>query len=465
MDEEKMKQELRIDRTIDLNQFVHIVIGTTSAKFSNPSTGICFDTRIIRPGDLFFAIQSERDGHEYAAQALEKGAAACVVSRDLGLKNQILVSDTLHALWNYSAWVRSQWGKSIVALSGSNGKTSTKEMMATLLGERTHKTPGTWNNFLGVPLTLLMLQSKHDYAVVEMGINHFGELEQLCKFTKPNIAVLTNVGPAHLMEFKDLDGVAKAKGEIFKLLQGSDIAVLNIDDPRIENMKSSIRAKTMTVSQKQTANIQLLSKKKQGSGYELELLYGKTKITVELPIRGEHNISNYLCSLGVASALGISPDKIQKRTKLIQQVQMRMQEIPLPKNRRIVNDCYNANLGSFNAALQTISEEQPERFLVLMGDILEMGDQAVQVHRDLGKLMAQYKVHHLFVAGEHANDAIEGALENGLSEEQITKIDKKDEAVQKILPYFNPGDILLVKGSRGMKLEEIISELEHDLKG
>jgi UDP-N-acetylmuramoyl-tripeptide--D-alanyl-D-alanine ligase len=459
-----MNQELRIDRIFDLNEFSKTVNGVSSEKFLQNATGICCDTRVLRKGDLFFAIQSSRDGHKYASQAIEKGASACVVSSDLGLKNQIIVSDTLQSLWTYAGWVRDKWGKSIVALSGSNGKTSTKEMMAILLGDRAHKTPGTWNNFLGVPLTLLMLQNKHDYAVIEMGINHFGELLQLCKFTKPNIAVLTNVGPAHLMEFNDLDGVAKAKGEIFSQLHGSDIAVLNIDDPRIENMKSSIHVKTMTVSQKQSANIQLISKKKINSGYELDLLYGKVKISVELPLRGEHNVSNFLCSLGVASALGVSPEKIQTRTKLIQQVQMRMQEIVLSQNRKIVNDCYNANLGSFQAALQTVSEDNSKRLLVLTGDILEMGTQAVQVHRELGKLMGQFKVNHLFVTGEYAKEVVEGSLKNGLFKDQVTLIEKNEGASQKILPYFHPGDILLVKGSRGMKLEEIIFALESLLK-
>lgn len=465
MDDESMNQELRIDRCVDLNQFVEIVRATKIQNFSSKASGICLDTRSLKAGDLFFAIKSIRDGHEFVEQALQKGALACVVSRDMGLKNQILVSDTLHALWTYAGWVRHQWGKSVVALSGSNGKTSTKEMMATLLGAKTHKTPGTWNNFLGVPLTLLMLQSEHDYAIVEMGINHFGELLQLCKFTKPNIAVLTNVGPAHLMEFQNLEGVAKAKGEIFTQLQPMDIAVLNIDDPLIQNMKSSIRAKVLTVSQKVNANIQLLSKKKTNAGYELDLMYGKTRITTELPLKGEHNISNYLCSLGVASALGVAIEKIQSRSKAISRVEMRMQEILLSQNRKIVNDCYNANLGSFQAALQTVQEEKPKRLLVLMGDILEMGSQAVQVHRDLGKLMGTHKIDHLFVTGEYANESILGALSNGLSNDQITHIHKKEEASQKILPYFKAGDILLVKGSRGMRLEEVISMIEYDLKG
>jgi len=460
-----MNQELRIDRSIDLNEFVQVLRVNVSEKFQQKASGVCLDTRILKPGDLFFAMQSSRDGHDFVKLAMEKGALACVVSKDMGLKNQILVSDTLQALWIYAGWVRAQWSKSVVALSGSNGKTSTKEIMATLLGEKTHKTPGTWNNFLGVPLTLLMLQSKHDYAVVEMGINHFGELLQLCKFTKPNVAVLTNIGPAHLMEFQDLEGVARAKGEIFSQLQSSDIAVLNIDDPRIENMKPSIRAKVLTVSQKTSANIQLLSKKKSDTGYELDLMYGRTQLKVDLPLKGEHSVSNYLCSLGVASALGISVEKIQSRTKLIKQVKMRMQEIPLTQNRKIINDCYNANLGSFQAALQTVKEENPKRLLVLMGDILEMGNQAVQVHRDLGKLMANHKVDHLFVTGEFAHESIQGAMANGLTKEQITLIDKKEEASQKILPYFQSGDILLVKGSRGMRLEEIIAKLEQDLKG
>lgn len=460
-----MNQDLRINRNIDLNEFVTAVQGETKAVFQETATGVCVDTRVLVPGDIFFALRSSRDGHEYVATAVEKGAAVCVVSKDMGIPNQIIVPDTLYALWAFASHVRKQWGKSVIALSGSNGKTSTKEMMATLLGEKTLKTPGTWNNYLGVPLTLLLLEPHHDYAVVEMGINHFGELTQLCQVANPNIAVLTNIGPAHLMEFKDLDGVARAKGEIFGQLKGSDIAVLNVDDPRIEAMRGTIKVKSMTVSQKQSANIQLISKTRLDRGYDLKIMYGKTEIKTKLPVSGDHMVSNYLCSLGVASALGISPEKVIKRTSLIQQVHMRMEEIDLPESRKIINDCYNANLGSFRAAVQTVLETKPKRFLVLMGDILEMGDQAQEVHRDLGRLMAESKVNHLFVYGDHANDAIEGALGKGMSKDDITYLEKKADAAQKILPYFHSQDILLVKGSRGMRLEEIISDLEKSLKG
>lgn len=459
-----MNKELRVDRTLDVNEFV-AVVGGKAGGFSKPATGICLDTRVLKLGDLFFAIQSSRDGHEFVQAAVDKGAVACVVSRDLGLKNQILVKDTQQALWDYAGWIRNQWGKSVVALSGSNGKTSTKEMIAILLGDQTLKTPGTWNNFLGVPLTLFLLQHAHDYAVIEMGINHFGELTQLCKFTKPNVAALTNIGPAHLMEFKNLEGVAKAKGEIFAQLQSTDIAVLNMDDPYIEKMRPSIRAKTMTISQKESANIQLMDKIKKDKGYDLTIRYGKTEIKTYLPLNGQHNVSNYLCALAVASALGISSDKIIKRTAKIQQVHMRMEETKLADNRTIINDCYNANLGSFRAALQTVNESNPKRLLVLMGDILEMGAQAVDVHKDLGRLMAESNLTHLFVMGEYAHDAKNGAMERGMSANQITVIENKSQAHEKILPYFNAGDILLVKGSRGMKLEEVIASLEQHLKG
>ena len=460
-----MKLELRVDCSIDLNEMISIVRGNSKEPFMKNASGVCLDTRAIKPGDLFFAIQGVQDGHNYVEKAMQMGAAACVVSRDMGVKNQIMVSDTLQALWAYAGWYRSQWKKPIIALSGSNGKTSTKEMMAKLLGDKTMKTPGNWNNFLGVPLTLLMLRPEHAFGVVEMGINHFGELLQLCKFTKPDIAVLTNVGPAHLQELHDLDGVAKAKGEIFSQLQPDNIAVLNIDDSRIEKMKSNIRAQVITVSQSKSANVQLLSKTKKIKGYDLQLKYGDKTISTELPVNGEHNISNYLCCLGVAYALKISADQIVERTAMIQQIHMRMEEIDLPNNRKIINDCYNANPGSFQAGLQTVSETKPKRFLVLMGDMLELGKNAESIHRDMGKLMFKFGVNHLFAFGPLSKEGVAGAVEGGLSKDQVTWIEKKEDAVQKILPYFNAGDILLVKGSRGMKLEEIVHKLERQLKG
>lgn len=458
-----MKQDLRINCEIDLQKFISVVGGHTKFTFNKKATGLCIDTRVIQPGDLFIAVQGARDGHEFVDLALEMGASACVVSRDLNCKDQILVSDTLHAMWAYAGWHRLQWGKKIVALSGSNGKTTTKEMIVTLLGDKAFKTPGNWNNFLGVPLTLLMLEKKHEYGVVEMGINHFGELLQLCKFTKPNIASLTNVGPAHLQELHDLDGVAKAKGEIFSQLQQGDIAVLNVDDVRIEKMRGQIRANILTVSQKKSADVELVSKTKKKIGYDLTFMYGSEKISVELPVDGEHNISNYLCAVGIAKAFGILAGQVQKNSANIRQIHMRMEEIFLPLNRKIINDCYNANPGSFEAGLQTVSESKPKRFLVLMGDMLELGDNSKQIHRDVGKLMCKFGVHHLFTVGELAKEAAVGAVEGGLSQNQITIIEKKEEAVQKILPYFNAEDILLVKGSRGMRLEEIVHQLESQL--
>ena len=256
-----MKQPVRISRTIDVNEFSSVVRAVARKKFIKPATGVCLDTRDIQPGDLFFAIQSARDGHEFVSQALEKGALACVVSRDMNIEKQIIVPDTLQCLWNYAGWVRKQWGKKIVALSGSNGKTTTKEMIATLLGDRALKTPGTWNNFLGVPLTLLMLEDRHEYGVIEIGINHFGELLQLCKFTLPDIALLTNIGTAHLQELHDLDGVAKAKSEIFSQLQLNNTAILNMDDPKIAGMRAHIKAQILTVSQKQKADVFFKRKK------------------------------------------------------------------------------------------------------------------------------------------------------------------------------------------------------------
>lgn len=459
-----MKQDLRIDCTVDLNQFISVVRAHTQKHFDQKATGICLDTRVIQPGDLFFAVAGIRDGHEFVAKAMEMGAIACVVSQDLGIENQILVSDTLQSLWAFAGWHRNQWGKKIVALSGSNGKTSTKEMIATLLGEKALKTPGTWNNFLGVPLTLLMLEKKHEYGVVEMGINHFGELLQLVRFTKPNIAVLTNVGPAHLQELHDLDGVAKAKGEIFSQMQSSDIAVINLDDSHIADMVPSIRAKIITVSRSQKSDVQIISKTRVGSGYDLTIMYGAEKLQVVLPIPGEHTVSNYLCSLGVAMAFGISAEQIVKRTLMIRQVEMRMQEIKLPGDRTIINDAYNANPGSFQASLQTVSETKPQRFLVLMGDMLELGNNSEKIHHEVGKMMSRYGVHHLFTVGVLASEGAKGAVEAGLTPKQVTVIEKKADAAQKILPYFKAGDILLVKGSRGMKLEEIVLELETSLK-
>lgn len=465
MAETKVKSPLRIDRIFNLNEFVSAVQANANIKSELQATGICLDTRNIESGDLFFAIQSTRDGHEFVGQAMQKGAVACVVSKDVGIENQIIVPDTLRSLWYYANWVRKSWGKKLVALSGSNGKTTTKEFLGTLLGPNTLKTPGTWNNFLGVPLTLLMLKDEHEQGVIEIGINHFGELLQLCRVVQPNVALLTNVGTAHLQELHDLNGVAKAKSEIFSQLEKKDIAVLNIDDEKIAGMRKHIRASILTVSQNQKADVFLQKKKKIDGGYELIVQYGEKIVDVHLPILGEHSISNFLCALGAAKALDIPAVDIVKRTALIRQVDMRMEIHQLSDRRFLVNDCYNANPGSFQAALQTVSEMKPKRFLVLMGDMLEMGSKSNEIHFELAKKFSGYHVDQLLVTGAFSQDVVAGAVQGGMNEAQIIKLEKKMDAVEKILSNFHTGDILLVKASRGIQLEEVIEELERRLKG
>lgn len=465
MVETKMNTPLRVGRTFDVNEFTRVVGAEAKFQFPKSATGISLDSRTLEPGDLFFAIQSARDGHDFVRQAMDKGAVGCVVSRDIDMQEKILVADTLQCLWSYAGWVRKQWGKKIVALSGSNGKTSTKEMIATLLGEKALKTPGTWNNFLGVPLTLLMLEQHHEFGVIEIGINHFGELLQLCRFTAPNVALLTNVGPAHLENLHDLDGVAKAKGEIFSQLQSYDIAVIHLDDPKIEPMKSKIRARAITVSQTTPADVFLVKKERTTNGYDLKIKYGSDEIATLLSVPGAHNVSNYLCALGVALAFGIPVKQIAENTPKIETFHMRMQTHRFSENRILVNDCYNANPGSFSAALQTVSEMKSKRFLVFMGDMLEMGSQANQIHRDFGKTFHKNGVDHLFVTGNYAKDVLAGAIEGGMKENQVTWIEKKADAAENILSKFRADDILLVKASRGMKLEEVIEEIQARLKG
>ena len=457
-----MKTELRISRSILLPEFASVVQALSIQTKEKFAQGICLDSRVLKPGDLFFAIQGERDGHEFVRQALDAGASACVVSKDVSVENVIRVNDTMESLWQYAAWVRSQWGKKIIALSGSNGKTSTKEMIATLLGDDAHKTPGTWNSLLGVPLTLLLLEPRHDCAVVEMGINDFGELSQMCRYTKPNIAMLTNIGPAHLEKLGDLNGVSKAKSEIFSCLQPEDTAVLNIDDPYIEKMKSTLDSQILTVSKENHADIQCIEKK-YSEGYDLKVRYGDEEISVHLPLSGEHNVSNYLCALGTVKAIGVGPDKIVQRTPGLQPVQMRMETIRLA-DRIIVNDCYNANPGSFSAVLDAVSNMQARHRILLAGDMLELGADSEIIHRDLGKTFSTESFDWIFVTGRYASEIREGALEAGFDEGQVF-VEDKESLSEKVLSKFGPGDILLAKASRGLGLENVLDQIQQVLKG
>lgn len=448
------KLPLRVDVSLHRDQLIKWMQPKTIAETITNVQGVCLDSRVIEPGDMFFALKAARDGHEFARGALEKGASAIVVDHDMGLEHQIIVDSTLIALQILAKQFRLSWGKTVVGVSGSNGKTTTKEILQTLLGENAFCTPGTWNNHLGIPLSILMLRDHHEVAVMEMGINDFGDLKGYCEYALPNIGVLTVIGDSHLMNLSNKEGVKKAKGELFEALPEDGVAIINIDDPYLHPFVEKLFIKSIKVSTLQDTDVFV----KAGENKSIHVDYSKESFETDFKLNGRHNQSNLACALGVCLALGVPAQNVATRISAIVSLEMRMQEVQIKDNIRLIMDCYNANPTSTRAGLNMVSTLSGRK-LILLGDMLELGTESSKIHMDVAKGLKEVGIDHAFLVGQFAKDYYQGALLGGLLETQLTILDDRDIASEKIRAELQSGDILYVKGSRGMRLEEIIQPL------
>ncbi len=452
---------------VDLEKLLGEVAQALGASCLNDSRvqvrGIALDTRALQKGDLFFALKGARDGHAFIPEAFRKGACAVVAEQDGEEAGPVLkVPDTLKALLSLGAWLRQNWSGQVVGISGSNGKTTTKEMTAAILSSSLSvvRAPGNWNNLLGVSLSLGLLRPKHQVAVLEMGMNDFGELAQLCQVSRPTITLLTNVGPAHLEKFGSLERVAKAKAEIFSTLTSEDTAVINLDDPHVCKISQGLKSRKVTVSMNETADVQGLAFRSLATeGSELEVSYGGEKVLLRSSYLGKPNAHNLLCALGVARAVGVEAAKLQVGLDQATAVEMRMELIELPGDITVVKDCYNANPASMAAALEVTHGLMRGRKIAVLGDMMELGDYAPRAHRDVGIKVAQLGYSHLFSVGQYAGDFSQGAVQGGMSNEKIRAESRTETIVPQIVSCLEPGDVVLVKGSRAMKMEEVVERL------
>ncbi|HLG19069.1 MAG TPA: UDP-N-acetylmuramoyl-tripeptide--D-alanyl-D-alanine ligase, partial [Bdellovibrionota bacterium] len=357
---------------------------------------------------------------------------------------------------------RRKWAKKIVAISGSNGKTTTKEIAAALLGASYSalKAPGTWNNALGVPLSLLMLEKKHDVAVLEMGMNDFGELAMLGRMAEHDAAILTNVGPVHLEKLGSVEGVARAKGELFTSLKEGGTAVVNQDDGWIAKLASTVSGRRVTVSLAAGADVSARVLQDLGSeGFHLAVQYGGQKTEIRFPFVGIHNVYNLLCALGAALALEVPVSRLQKGVDAIVRPSMRLETIECGRGIRLINDCYNANPSSTLVALEVVRDTSPKRKLAVLGDMMELGEFAPRAHRDIGIKVATFGFAHLFVLGQFSGDLVQGAVQGGMPRQNITVGKSHEDLAKAISENAKEGDTILVKGSRGMKMEKVTNEL------
>ncbi len=362
--------------------------------------GYSIDSRTIRPGELFFAVIGERlNGHDYVDQALEKGAIAAVVRTDEAARYRdssqlLLVDDTLLALQKLATAVRRLWGKRLVAVTGSAGKTTTKEAIAHVLSTkfRVLKSEGNFNNHFGLPLMLLKLEPDHDIAVIEMGMSHAGEIAALAKIAHPDIGVVTNVAPVHLEFFDSIEGIARAKRELIDALPSHGTAILNADDELVFKFGKSFQGKVVTYGTRPSADVRAENIESQGAaGTTFDIVAAGQREIVRLPIIGAHNVLNSLAAVSVALQCGVALSESAKSLADLTAPEKRGEVIQVG-NITVINDCYNSNPKALEAMVNALAGMPAKRRIVVAGEMLELGPTAKEAHQRSGHHMAARKI-------------------------------------------------------------------------
>lgn len=430
--------------------------------------GVETDSRAVSQGNLFVALRGERfDGHDYLDQAVGKKAGGLLIDRDDGHDRgpvpTILVDNTLTALGDAAQSWRRRFTAPVLAVTGSSGKTTTKEMTAAILSQKKSilKTRGNYNNLIGLPLTLFSFEAHHDLAILELGTNRPGEIARLTQIAEPNIAVVTNVGPAHLEGFGSLEGVGKEKGDIFRYMPDGGTAIVNLDDEYTRRFETDKANRRITFGFRADADVSAANIRGGGvKGMTFTLQIETAKTDINLPVTGRHNITNALAAAASAWAAGASVDEIRQGLENFQPVAGRMEIISLRNGAIVVNDTYNANPASMAEGLRALQALRGQgRGAAILGDMLELGAEAEARHKDIGGLLADTGVHWVYLRGRLSRATAAGALHKGMAEEQITHFTEPAEILDLLSARMAAGDWILVKGSRGMKMEEVVDAL------
>jgi len=429
--------------------------------------GISTDTRKIAPGDCFVALSGENhDGHAFVADAITKGAGAVIVSKRIVLSLAdsaavIKVGDTLYALGELAHHHRMRFDIPVIAVSGSNGKTSTKEMIAAIFSRtrKVLKNQGNFNNLIGLPLTLLGLSEEHSVAVVEMGINVPGEMERLAQIGSPTVAVLTNVHPAHLMGLGSVERILEEKGRLWKSLGSDGVAVVNLDDPMLSHFAEQIRARKITFSLgNETADVSVCSPILVSEGNtSFRINAGGIQIPVSLPVMGVHYAQNALAATCAALSTGASAEEIAAGLAACDPVPQRMNCLKLSNGRFLVDDTYNANPRSMIAAVEAVvSASAGSPFVAVLGEMRELGPDAPVLHFEVGRNVGAARPSALIVLGDLGVEIIKGAQAAGLDESLCFHAADHEEAADLLRRVAPENAWILVKGSRGMKMEKVV---------
>ena len=446
---------------LSLRKIAEFVSATGRFSPEEVAVGYSIDSRTVGAGQLFFAVQGERlDGHDFVEQALKNGAVAGVVRKDqLGRYPEdarlLAVEDTLMALQTLATAVRKLWGKPLVAVTGSAGKTTTKEAIAHVLSAqfRVLKSEGNFNNHFGLPLMLLKLEPEYDVAVIEMGMSHAGEIRALAKIAQPEIGVVTNVAPVHLEFFDSIAGIARAKYELVESLPANGTAVLNADDEYVSQFGRDFKGKVVMYGTRPTADVRaekICSKGREGT--EFEVVIGSVREAARLPLVGEHNVLNALAAVAVGLERGMKPSEAVAALATLAPAEKRGEVLQLG-NITAINDCYNSNPKALEAMVDAMAAMAAKRRIVVAGEMLELGSAGEELHRKAGRHIAGKKIEVLLGVRGLAKAMVESARDAGICAEFVAS---SEEAGEWLAREARDGDLVLLKASRGVKLEKAL---------
>ncbi len=437
--------------------------------------GVSTDSRSINKGNLFIALKGDNfDGHDYADAAFRQGAAG-ILAQDgdkmsrlkADKKNAvILVDDTLFALGEIAHGWRQKFSIPVIGLTGSSGKTTTKEMIASILGRGKNilKTEGNLNNLIGLPQTIFRLNEGHELMLLEMGTNTRGEIKRLTRIADPDIGLITNIGPAHLEGFGSMEAVREEKGDLFLNMKSSGIAVVNLDDEAVVFTADKWRGGKVTFSMSPNADVTVNDIERNGvKGIRFNLVIRGVAQKVEMKITGLHHMYNAMAAASVSVAVGMDSKAIMDGLSAFRPFSGRMEVSRLRNGAFLLDDSYNANPASVREALMTLKDlKAGHSAYVFLGDMLELGEQADEMHRRIGMLIATIGVNALFLRGDFSRITATGAMEGGMAPENIFYLSDEESGSDYLKNHLKKGDWILVKGSRRMKMEKIAAQIVED---
>ena len=426
-------------------------------------SGVETDSRAVHDGDLFVAIRGENiDGHQFITGALEGGALGCLTAvppkEAVPGKFYVLVEDTVQALGQVARAYKAKFPIPVIGITGSVGKTTTKDMIASVLSQkfRVLKTEGNYTNEIGLPLTLFRLNPQHELCVLEMGMNHFGEIDYLTRIVSPNVAVITNIGDAHIENLGSREGILKAKSEIFENLKPEGLAVLNGDDALLNTLDLPFR--TVRCGRSEHCAVQMMDMADHGvAGITCTVVSPRDTYHLTIPAPGEHMAYSAAIAVAVGEELGLSTEEITRGAASYEPAGSRMRVLRLRDGRLVLDDCYNANPQSVTAALEILAKTECGRKVAVLGDMGELGDLPDQAHYNMGALAAMLGIDEVVAIGAKAEKIADGAAQSGGS---VTHFATKEEAVHELTDQLGTDTAMLVKASHAMHFGWIVEQLK-----